>query len=113
MKTLQENPADQLSTIVVHLFQLAGDTRITPKSKRDMIFESAHKLHGYSVTLAKEQFTENSKAYQEAMDNIKKINGGLMQAKEDIKKIVKTIEDLGKLVSAVEKLVIAVGGVVT
>lgn len=113
MKTLHENPADQLSTIVIRLFQLAGDTRITPKSKRDRIFISAHKLHGYSMALAQQQFTENSEAYKEAMDNIKKINGGLKQAKEDIQKIVKTIEDLGKLVSAVEKLVIAVGGAVT
>jgi hypothetical protein len=110
MKTLLENPADQLSTIVIRLFQLAGDTRITPKSKRDRIFISAHKLHAYSMALAQKQFTKNSKTYKEAMNNIKRINGGLKLAKEDIKNIVEAIKDLATLVSAVEKLLIAVGG---
>ena len=108
-----ENPADQLSTIVVRLFQLAGDTRIKPKSKRDRIFVTAHKLHGYSMALAQRQFTENSAKYKNSMDSIKKVNSGLKQAKNDIDKIVKSIEDLGKLVSGVEKLLAAVAGAVT
>ena len=110
MKTLLENPADQLSTVVIRLFQLAGDTRIQPKSVRDDIFVSAHKLHGYSMALAQKQFTENSQEYKETMDYITKINGGLKQAKDDIQNIVKTIEDLAKLISSVEKLLVAVAG---
>lgn len=102
-----ENPADQLSTIVIRLFQLAGDTRIQPKSKRDRIFVTAHKLHGYSMALAQKQFTENSATYQGAMTKIKEVNSGLKQAKTDIEKAVTAIKDLAKLVSAVEKLVAA------
>ncbi len=112
MPTLLENPADRLSTIVIRLFQLAGDTRIKPKSKRDRIFLSAHKLHGYSMVLAQKQFTENSSKYKGTMDNIRKVNSGLKQAKSDINKIVKSIEDIGKLVSSVEKLLVAAAGTI-
>ncbi|MDR4509603.1 MAG: hypothetical protein MRJ65_15475 [Candidatus Brocadiaceae bacterium] len=109
MPTFLENPADQLSTIVIRLFQLAGDTRIKPKKKRDNIFLAAHKLHGYSLALAQRQFTDNSEKYTETMDKIKEVNSGLKKAKDEIDKIVETIHGIGKLVSSVEKLLIAVG----
>ena len=103
-----ENPADQLSTIVIRLFQLAGDTRIKPKSKRDRIFLTAHKLRGYMLGLATRQFEENTETYADAMRKIKAVNKGLKQAQDDINKIVETIKDLGKLVASVEKLVMAI-----
>ncbi len=112
MSTLLENPADKLTTIVIRLFQLAGDTRIKPKKKRDDIFLAAHKLHGYSLALAQRQFKDNSVKYTEAMSRIKEVNSGLKQAKNDIDKIVKTVKGVSKLVSAVEKIIIAVGGAV-
>jgi DNA-binding transcriptional regulator GbsR (MarR family) len=108
MSTILENPSDQLSTIVVRLFELAGDTRIKPKSKRDKIFLAAHKLHGYSMTLAQKRFMETSAQYKKAMDNIREVNSGLKQARYDIEEIVQTVKEVGKLVSDVEKLLITV-----
>ena len=112
METRLENPADQLSTIVIRLFQLAGDTRIQPKTRRDKIFLAAHKLHGFSMTFAQIQFQENTAKYKDAMDRITKVNGDLRQAKEDIQKIVKTVDDVGKLLASVEKLLVAVAGAI-
>lgn len=111
MSTILENPADQLSTIVVKFFHLAGDTRIEPQ-KRDEIFISAHKLHAYSMALAQKQFTENTESYKKAMVEITKVNNGLKQADADIEKIVETVKNISQLVNAVENIIIAVGGAV-
>ncbi len=112
MSTTLENPADKLSTIVIRLFQLAGDTRIKPKKLRDDIFLAAHKLHGYSLAMAQRQFSENSVKYTEALSTLKEINSGLKKAKEDIKEIVETVKGISKLVGSVEKLLVAIGGTI-
>lgn len=109
MKTVLENPADQLSTIIIILFQVAGDTRITSKEVRDEIFIVAHKLHGYSMALAQKQFTDNTEVYENAMAEISGVNKGLKQAKDDIEEIVKVTQNMGRLVSSVEKILISVG----
>ena len=78
-----ENPADQLSTIVVRLFQLAGDTRIKPKSKRDRIFLAAHKLHGYSSALAQRQFSERTAKYNRLLQIEEELGSSAQYAGSD------------------------------
>lgn len=65
-------------------------------------------LDGLQGKIVAQEFKENTKAFQNAAERLKKVNADLEQTISDVEKVAATIESITTLISAAEKL-LAIG----
>lgn len=97
------NPAEQLATIVTKLYELAGRSDIDQKSSQQLLLK-AHDLRGDLITLVSTQFTNDSAAYQNAMNNITTVTSTITEAEKNIQKAINTVQAVGQLATSIDSL---------
>jgi hypothetical protein len=96
-------PIDQLAIIVGELFDLSGDSRLSPADQATA-YQSANLLHNYSEILAQKQFDSTKPQYTACIDKMNQINADLSEAEDEINQLIKTVNDVASLVSSVEEM---------
>lgn len=109
-----QNPAEDLVPIITQLYQLSSTAGL-PEAQRQSLLLQAHDLRGDLVGLVALQFTQNTPAYQSAMNNLNQVTTALNQAKQDVAKALAIIDGVGQLAASLDGLLkeaMAVGGTV-
>jgi len=98
-----KNPAEPLAAIVSQLYELAGNSQISPAQQQALLLQ-AHDLRGDLVTLVAVQFSQNTAAYQSVMANLNSVTGALKQAQQDITKAISVVTGAGQLAQSIDSL---------
>jgi chromosome segregation ATPase len=96
-------PIDKLAVIVGELFDLSGDTRLTPQQQANA-YRIANQFHTYSEILAQKQFDSTKAQYKAAIEEMDKINNDLTQAAGGIQKLIASVNGAAELIGAIEGL---------
>ena len=97
------NPAEQLGAIVSQLYELAGNSQVSP-AQRQALFLQAHDLRGDLMGLVSLQFSEATAAYTNTMAVVTSVTAAINQAEQNIQNIISVVSGAAQLATSIDNL---------
>jgi hypothetical protein len=103
-----ESVVERLTPVILRLFQLAGDTRLTEEA-RASAKAAARTLSDFQTELTRRQFRAETPEYAAALREVERVDREFSEALQDVGGLARAIQGTTKLLGAIERLVKRVG----